>query len=96
MTEQQLQDAVIGICKLYRIAWYHTHDSRRSAAGWPDLALCGDKGFLLSELKAESGRLTDGQAEWGARLRHAGIRWAVWRPSDLRSGLIQRELAGIR
>lgn len=95
MTEKQLQDTVIEICKLYGIAWYHTYSSKRSPSGWPDLALCG-RVFIVRELKAASGRLTDDQAEWGARLRHAGISWAVWRPADLHSGLIQRELAGIR
>lgn len=96
MTEAQFQDTVIALCKLLGVAWYHPFFSRRSAAGWPDLALCGDSGFLLRELKTDSGRLTLDQQEWGARLRKAGQDWDVWRPGDLQSGRIQLELEAIR
>lgn len=96
MTEAQFQETVVAMCKLLNVAWYHPYFSRRSAAGWPDLALCGDRGFLLRELKTERGRLTRDQQAWGSRLRNAGIDWDVWRPADLHSGRIQRELATIR
>lgn len=96
MTEAQFQDTVIAMCKLLRVAWYHPYFSRRSAAGWPDLALCGARGFMLRELKTEKGRLTRDQQEWGSRLRNAGVSWDVWRPADLHSGRVQRELEAIR
>lgn len=96
MTEGEFQDTVIAMCKLLRVAWYHPYFSRKSAAGWPDLALCGDSGFLLRELKTEKGRLTRDQQEWGSRLRRAGVSWDIWRPGDLQSGRIQRELLEIR
>ena len=96
MTEEQFQRTVIAVCEVLGIAWYHPYFSRRSAAGWPDLALCGDNGFLLRELKTEKGRLTRDQQEWGTRLRNAGVSWDVWRPEDLHSGRIQRELLSIR
>lgn len=96
MTEEQFQRTVIAMCKLFAVAWYHPYFSRRSAAGWPDLALCGDNGFLLRELKTEKGRLTRDQLAWGERLRKAGIDADVWRPADLHSGRIQRELEAIR
>ena len=96
MTEAQFQETVIAMCKLLRVECYHPFFSRRSSAGWPDLALCGDSGFLLRELKTENGRLTRAQREWGARLRNAGVSWDVWRPDDLHSGRIQRELEAIR
>lgn len=96
MTEAQFQETVIAMCKLLGVAWFHPFFSRRSAAGWPDLALCGGKGFLLRELKTEKGRLTKDQEAWGARLSGAGISWDVWRPADLHNGRIQRELEGIR
>jgi hypothetical protein len=96
VTETQFQNTVIAMCKLLGIAWYHPYFSRRSAAGWPDLALCGANGFMLRELKTENGRLTRDQREWGDRLCKAGISWDVWRPADLESGRIQRELEAIR
>jgi hypothetical protein len=96
VTEAQFQDLVVAMCKLLGIAWYHPFFSRRSAAGWPDLALCGKNGFLLRELKTESGRLTRDQQEWGSILRNAGQNWDVWRPADLASGRIRRELEAIK
>lgn len=96
MTEQQLQGAVIEMCKLFGIAWYHPYFSRRSTPGWPDLALCGAHGFLTRELKTAKGKTTAEQERWGAMLRHAGVSWDVWRPDDLHSGRIQRELLAIR
>lgn len=96
MTEEQFQRTVIAMCKLLGVAWYHPYFSRRSAAGWPDLALCGGNGFILRELKTEKGRVTADQEKWGHMLRHAGQDWAVWRPEDLHSGRIQRELEAIR
>jgi hypothetical protein len=94
--EDQFQDAVIELCKLLGVSWYHPYFSRRSAAGWPDLALCGKQGFMTRELKTERGRLTADQQRWGSMLREAGVSWDVWRPDDLRDGRIQRELFNIR
>src|SRR5215831_5283134 len=95
MTERQLQGAVIDLCELYGIAWYHTYDSRNSKPGWPDLALCGPRGFMLRELKTEQGTLSSDQDEWGFLLRNVGVDWDVWRPADLLSGRIERELMEI-
>jgi hypothetical protein len=94
--ETHLQGAVIDLCRLYGVAWYHAYSSRRSVPGWPDLALCGARGFLLRELKSASGTLTPEQDEWGLMLRNAGVSWDVWRPDDLHSGRIQNELQAIR
>lgn len=96
MTEAQLQAAVTDLCKLLGVHYYHPYDSRRSVPGWPDLTLCGTKGLIFRELKTATGRLTSAQTEWGMRLRQAGQSWHVWRPEDLRSGRVQRELAAIR
>jgi hypothetical protein len=96
VTEKQLQAAVIDMCRLFGVACYHTFDSRRSVPGWPDLALCGAHGFITREIKSEYGKTTVEQEHWGWMLRQAGISWDVWRPDDLRSGRIQRELEAIR
>lgn len=96
MKEAHIQGAVIDMCRLFGVAWYHAYSSRRSIPGWPDLALCGSRGFLLRELKAAGGRCTTGQQQWGLMLRAAGVSWDVWRPDDLHSGRIQRELEAIR
>ena len=96
MTEQQLQGAVIDMCKLFGIAWYHPYFSRRSVPGWPDMAICGTRRFITRELKTAKGKTTPEQERWGRMLREAGISWDVWRPDDLHSGRIQRELQAIR
>jgi hypothetical protein len=35
---------------------YHTHDSRRSAPGFPDLVLCNGQRLLFVELKSRTGK----------------------------------------
>lgn len=52
--------------------------------------------MILRELKTDTGKLTPEQERWGLMLRHAGQDWDVWRPADLHSGRIQRELEAIR
>jgi len=96
ITERSLQASITELCQLLGIAWYHTYDSRRSRRGWPDLVFCGSRGFMTRELKAETGHLTDAQAEWGRMLTAVGVSWDVWRPADLLSGRVERELREIR
>jgi len=96
MTESHFQASVISMCKLLGIALFHPYYSERSTPGWPDLALCGTRGLLLRELKTEVGTLTPEQKKWGELLKLAGQDWDVWRPDDLKSGRIQRELSNIR
>ena len=95
MSEQAFQAAVIQLCRLLGISWYHTYDSRRSNKGWSDLVLCARR-LLYRELKTDRGKVTAEQERWGDRLRRAGADWAVWRPEDLHSGRIRDELLAIR
>ena len=81
---------------MYGIAWYHPYLSHRSAAGWPDLALCGKRGFLLRELKTERGKLTADQERGGSILRIVGVSGDVGRLDDWKSVRVQRELLEIR
>jgi hypothetical protein len=95
MTEKQLQDAVIRLCRLYGLRWHHQRYSIGSGAGWPDLTIAG-RALLFRELKGDAGRTTAAQREWGVTLGVAGQDWDVWRPGDLRNGRIQHELEAIR
>lgn len=79
------------VIDLFRISgWgaYHTYDSRRSAAGFPDLAFCypphgGYTGVqLVVETKTEKGKPTPEQDHWLALYRGAGVLVRVWRPRD--------------
>ena len=95
MAESELQKAVTDMCKLFGLKWHHQRYSIGSGAGWPDLTIAG-RALLFRELKRESGKVTPAQVNWGGWLIAAGQDWAVWRPLDLASGRIRRELEAIR
>lgn len=94
MSERALQDAVLELAK--RLGWlaYHTHDSRRSQAGFPDLVLVHSRPprLLFVELKRQRGQLRATQKIWLNALAAAGVRTATWRPGDLLAGTIRAEL----
>lgn len=96
MQEAALQDAVIKLCKLLGIWHHHHYDSRRSTPGVPDLLLIGRKDALWRELKRNGRNATAIQSDVGRRMQYIGWDWDVWRPVDLHSGRILRELEGIR
>lgn len=74
---------------------YHTKDSRRSAKGYPDWTIVGKRGVLFRELKTQRGKVTREQQAWLDALSAAGQDACVWRPEDLLSGRMARELATI-
>ena len=80
--EKEFQAKVISLAKQLGWLYYHTHDSRRSEPGFPDLILVRER-VLYRELKTEKGRLTKAQKAWGDKLTAAGADSAVWRPSDM-------------
>ena len=94
MSEASLQRRVLGLAR--ELGWlaYHTHDSRRSQPGWPDLAIVSAKRrrFLVAELKKERGVVSKDQHTWLTALAAAGIETHVWRPADLLDGTILRAL----
>lgn len=55
---------VENLLTLYGWRWYHTHDSRRSPAGFPDYVAVRGHELLFVELKAERGRTRPAQEEW--------------------------------
>ena len=62
---------------------YHTFDSRRSAAGFPDLVLVRPPRVIFAELKSERGRLTVPQQMWGDALDQCtSVEYYLWRPSN--------------
>ena len=95
MTEAQFQSAVIDLAKLTGWKWYHTHNSRRSVPGFPDLVLVHRTNgrIVFAELKTENGRVAPAQKEWLELLgkRHESY---IWRPSDMDT--IRRVLTGAR
>lgn len=79
MTEAVLLANVVEACRWLGLHCYHTHDSRRSVPGFPDLVIAGPGGVLFRELKAAS-RLSRQQSDWITALARAGADVTVWRP----------------
>lgn len=82
ITEKQFQAQVIKLARLLRWKVYHTHDSRRSVAGFPDLLLIRHEVILVAELKVGKNKVTPEQEGWLEAFRSAGVRAYVWRPED--------------
>ena len=80
MTEAQFQQQIIAMARLLGWRVYHTHDSRRSEPGFPDLTLVRDR-IVFLEVKTETGRLSPEQADWIAAINAAGGAALVVRPS---------------
>lgn len=96
-TEDQLQTNTIDAAQQFGWSAYHTHDSRRSQAGFPDLVLWHpiQRRFIIRELKKETGVLSTAQRTTIQTMRDAGADVAVWRPRDWVSQLIINELRGV-
>lgn len=94
LTERQLQDHVLAAARSLGWLAYHTHDSRRSQPGFPDLVLVHpvQRRMLWRELKTARGRLSAAQSVWIAALTAAGQDIAVWRPADHFEGRILADL----
>jgi hypothetical protein len=96
MSEDELETAlrrILGDLGL-RLA-YHPWKlhARRARTGFPDWTIAGIGGLMFRELKREREKPTTAQQEWLDALTAAGCDAGVWRPSDLLSGRVVRELA---
>ncbi len=81
-SEAQFQAFVVDLAKQLGWLCYHAHDSRRSAAGFPDLLMVRGERCIAAELKSARGQTTLDQTVWLGRLgRVPGIEPFVWRPS---------------
>jgi hypothetical protein len=93
--EIELQREVAKRCLRYEVDMHHTHQPLQDRAGWVDLALLGTKRVMFRELKTRTGKVSPAQKRTGDRLIAAGLDYAVWRPADLESGRVDRELAAL-
>lgn len=83
VSEDAFQRLVIAAATQNGWLAYHTHDSRRSQAGFPDLVLVHQQhGVLYAELKSEKGKVSPSQQHWLLSLSLAGQPAFVWKPSD--------------
>lgn len=97
LSERWLQEQVRILCDDLGLAVQHIERSDLARAwlpGWPDLVIIGTA-TLYRELKRYGEHPTTAQRKLGYVIQAAGGDWAVWRPGDLTSGLITRELTAI-
>ncbi|HEX4661883.1 MAG TPA: hypothetical protein VH307_31190 [Streptosporangiaceae bacterium] len=92
MTETELNTHIKVMIAQRQLFGYHVRNSIGSAAGWPDWVILGPGGILFRELKSESGMLSPEQGSIAVKLQAVGQNWDIWRPSDLRCGIIAREM----
>lgn len=82
--EGEFQNAVNRLAAKNGWLIYHTHNSKRSQPGFPDLVALKDGFLVFAELKRErNAKLTDAQALWLSELEEIDeIQVELWRPSD--------------
>jgi hypothetical protein len=81
-SEKEFQEKVIRSAHLLGWKHYHTHDSRRSPEGFPDLLLVKVPKLIFAELKSEKGKPTPAQTGWLTLLKLCHQEVFLWRPSD--------------
>ena len=91
MSEREFLKKIIALAEIRGWLYYHTHDSRKSPPGFPDLVLLRDNALIFAELKTARGKVTREQKHWLDSLARARVRVCLWRPSDW--GSIEKTLA---
>lgn len=88
-SEAVWQAVVVKFLNRYGWLWYHTHNSRHSPSGYPDIAavqlVTSERPrAIFAELKtnARTSRPTPTQRVWLGRLAAAGLETYLWRPTD--------------
>lgn len=107
MSEDDLLRTVLDMAKLFGLRTAHFRPAQSKSGNWitavagggkgyPDLTIVGPSGVMFRELKSATGVLSPDQRFWLYALSEAGADAGVWRPADLKSGRIERELRALR
>lgn len=83
--ERGFLSAVLQLARSSGWRAYHTHDSRRSEPGFPDVVLARSGRIVFAELKTPRGRVTPEQRGWLDVLRKAegpAVSVFLWTPAD--------------
>ena len=87
ISENDFLAAIIELAGLAGWLVYHTYDSRRSQAGFPDLVLARSDKLIFAELKTDKGKVRDAQVTWLDTLgtfanSQTAVEVYLWRPKD--------------
>lgn len=85
LSEKDLQSSVVEVLRWKGWLCYHTHDSRRSQPGFPDLVAVRGSTLIFVEFKTEKGKVKDEQHDWLTRLSLAHGDVFLVRPSTMDS-----------
>lgn len=83
ISEKAFQAAVIALAKRNGFLVYHTFNSKKSEAGFPDLVLIRAGSLIIAELKVGDNKPTVPQSTWLEAFRECGVPAFVWYPKDL-------------
>lgn len=81
-TEKEFQAQVNKEFRTFGWKPYHTHNSRKSAAGFPDLCAGRIGLVVVAELKVGDNAPTAEQVEWLNFWKSAGVPTYLWYPKD--------------
>jgi hypothetical protein len=73
MAEKDLQAHVELLLRSLGWMYYHTHDSRRSVSGFPDLVALRGRRMVVIELKSQGGKATPEQRQWLKAFAETGV-----------------------
>lgn len=96
MSEATLQGHILATAGDLGWRRYHTHNSRRSQPGFPDLCMLhrAQDRVIFAELKRETEKLRPEQHQWADDLLALScVEFYLWRPSHWLSGDVIRILA---
>ena len=82
ISEKEFQAKVIELVKSYGWMAYHTFDSRRSEAGFPDLLLLRGEEIVVLELKVPPNKATAKQRAWLKAFERAHVGAHLVYPTD--------------
>lgn len=78
------------------VRYFHSFDPLQDREpGFPDLFLCGPRGFLFAECKGQGEPLSPNQGRWKWAILASGAPWFLWQPSDWYAGTIRLQIAAI-
>ena len=81
--ERDFQNQVVRYARARAWLYYHTHDSRKSTPGFPDLTLVRGGRLIFAELKVGQRKATKAQRIWLDQLRSVeAVEAYLWYPSD--------------